>query len=68
MPSTVTTAMHNLPRGYKTGRTRFGLHFIQDTKGRKLVYGLTEESALKALDILRNGVVLAKHRISTVDL
>jgi len=60
--------MTKLPRGYKLGRTRFGLSFITDTKDRKLVYGLTEESALKALDILKNGVVLSKHRISTVDL
>ena len=57
-----------LPRGYKIGRSRFGLYNIQDTKGRTLVHALTEEAALKALDILRNGVVLAKHRISTVDL
>ena len=60
--------MTKLPRGYKYGRTRFGLSFITDTKGRKLVFGLTEESVLKALDILRNGEVLSKHRVSTVDL
>lgn len=57
-----------LPRGYKVGRSRFGLYYITNTKGVRLVHALTEEAALKALDILRNGVVLAKHRISTVDL
>mgnify|MGYP003330687905 CR=1 FL=1 len=57
-----------LPRGYKVGRTRFGLYFIQNTKGQPLVYGLTEEAARRALHILREGVVLSKHRVSCVDL
>ena len=57
-----------LPRGYKTGRTRFGLYYVQDTKGRKLVYGLTEEAATTALHILRNGVIHSTRRVSHVDL
>ena len=57
-----------LPRGYKTGRTRFGLHYITNTKGVKLVHGLTEEAALAALNILRNGVVLSRHKPLTGDL
>jgi len=57
-----------LPRGYKTGRTRFGLHYITNTKGEKLVHGLTEEAALAALNILRNGVVLSRHKPLLGDL
>ena len=57
-----------LPRGYKIGRTRIGLYYVQDTKGRKLVFGLTEEAAIKAVHILRNGVIHSKRRVSHVDL
>ena len=57
-----------LPRGYKLQQSRFGLSFITDTKGRTLVHALTDEAALAALNILRNGEVLSTHKVSFADL
>ena len=48
-----------LPRGYKLGRTRFGLSFITNTHGKVLVYGLTDEAALRGLQDARGGPLQA---------